>query len=787
MSASSYSGDFIVSDDDDVVYPPSDEELLSSPVYVSFSDLSDFESDVGRARDSTSASSTTAAEPVALALRRARRQEEFYEDVIERVLREDEPREGERLATDEELRHYYEALMRHYISFLSEHRRALTGALEGDPTAPANARELTDYTVSQMDALNFSYLTHLRRLRAALADQRGVTYSMTVAYRVQLGDPKIKNLDMSADGEYAEVDPRDVIAEGFVGRSREVSRLSFRGRRLPIDPYLAALADQLRQNTWMNEIDASAANLGQRGVDILMRAFYDQQTSRARTRYGNSTLKSLIVGENSPADVFNGRVLSQMLRENDSIMSLSLRSLKIQHGAMRSLIEALRINQTLADLDLSGNRIGVSYKGRSFNEFCEMLSGYNRTLRSINLSSAGLRFVDIETLGAALGANNSVRSLDISSNNLSPAADAIASVIENASSLISLDFSNCKFEGGQMTLITAALRANPDRLVHLSLSANNFMDIEEAVENLSVYIGESKRLRSLNAGSSGINYLLLRKHLVPGLARNRNITQLNVENTFFGETAFGALGEALQTNRWLRELNVSRCIFTPKGLREFARLFESEANSVTRFEARQCVIDDSGAAGLFESIQKGRGIEHIDVSRNSIGRVIVTEDEGMGDARVVRRSNAAALSVARMIATSRVLRHLNLSVNPLDDEHLAIIGNSLRHSRSLRYLNVRGNMSSEEGELHLIDALEQSTSIVEFPLSSDQDPIDAGIRERVRRITERNKHRRANVGISLASMALLAARAVPSAEMLGAVPPNLVRISQARLEREMAQ
>ena len=764
-------------------------EAQSSPVYISFSESSSSSSSDNLVpRDSTTSGEYPDDSAESELIWRARRAPGFYRAGVASVLAEDFLRESDRIATESELRAYYDAFMRHYISFLSNYASVLRGSLDGDSTAPSSARELIRYSTSQLDALYFSYMVHLRRLQNALSGSKPISYSMSVAYRVQFNDPVIKKLDMSKDGEFAEVDPRDVISDGFIGGNREVSLFSIEGRPLPLHTYTDALADQLRVNTWLDDVNVSGASLGQRGVDIILRAFYDVKKSRNRTVYGNSTVRSLNVGSNNPESEFYGKFLAEMVRNNDSIMSLHLANLDVRNKAMRLLSQALRVNVSIVHLDLSNNHFGIDIvDGRSFPDFCEMLRTDNNALRSINLANSHLTFPDMDSLPEALEQNGNVHTLNLSSNRLGLAAPRIAQIVERARSVSSLDVSNCRMDGAELALLFAALRANPHQLVYLNVADNKSLHNEKAARDLGLYTAESRRLRTLDISATEFGHELLRAHVLPGLGENDSIVTLKMTHTQFGERGFTQFGRLLETNRTLRYLNVNSSFFTPKALTSFSKVFERDNNMIQRFDARRSLIEDTGATALFESLVVRANIVHLDLSGNHIGRKIqVRADVLDRELRLPVDSNDASLALAKLIARSTSLRHLDLSGNMLRDEQVAIIGASLSASRSLRYLNMSNTRSTIEGDIVLIDALDRNYSIVAFSMSFGDGPIGADMKNRVRAIIERNKSRHLKIGLSLVSLALRAARAIPTQEFVAAnMPPTLIEMSNRRLEQEM--
>jgi Ran GTPase-activating protein (RanGAP) involved in mRNA processing and transport len=761
---------------------PSGGELgyLSSPVEIDSSSSAEPDR---LAFDSTSASSATAAMPFNLFVRRLRRSDDFYEAGIKAKLAEDRIRAGERVATHEEITTYYNALMRQYISFLSAYRRTLMDALEGDSSAPENEREMTSYAIAQRDALNFHFMVHLKRIQTALSGGKPISYSVTIAYRVQFNDPRIKNLDVTKKGEYNGVHGDDLYNLSAFPENTEVRRLALDGTIIP-----EAVSNMVRTNTWLEELDlSSATRIGQDGVDAIYKTFYDQRVGRSKTSYGNSTLVRLRMPEFA-GHSSHGTSLSEMIRNNSSIMVLAVHDTGVGHNAMSQIIPALAFNTTIVDLDLSGNRIGFSVSGQSFPEFCEMLRDHNRTLRSLNVSSCGLKLTDIETLADSLSANGTLRELDISSNRLAPSSQDIANVIERATSLLSLNISACGFEGSELTPIMQALADNPDRLVSLNVSNNNSLDSEPVAIEFAKYIERSQRLRNLSMSNMAFHHELLYAHIGPALAKNERIVTLNIKRTEFGERGFSQLGEALENNYWLRSLDVSASTFTPAGFAKFSTLFEVADSRLTRFEARNCLIDDQGAEAFFLSAVKGGSLSHIDLSHNGIGRKFILDHDDMGrEHRVLVNSSSGSTAIANLIANNTALRHLDLSSNRLDAVNTAIIANSLRFSRTLRHLNLGGNVNHPNAEDYIIDALERNASIIEFPYNFGDGPLARVKRARVDDILERNKHNRMRVGMSLSSLALMAAQSVPTREFLATVPKGIANLARRRFELDMFQ
>ncbi|RIB01584.1 hypothetical protein C2G38_2230400 [Gigaspora rosea] len=150
------------------------------------------------------------------------------------------------------------------------------------------------------------------------------------------------------------------------------------------------------------------------------------------------------------------KALADALKFCKYLKHLSIRENDINDEGGKELADALCVNTTLTVLDLSQNRIAVE-GGRAFaNALCKnttLISLYldfnkvagsltdalyvNKTLLELNIESIGMTRNDIRELADALSSNSTLKSLDLSVNQLdSKAEDALGEALLTNTGLV---------------------------------------------------------------------------------------------------------------------------------------------------------------------------------------------------------------------------------------------------------------------------------------------------------------------------------------------------------------
>lgn len=275
--------------------------------------------------------------------------------------------------------------------------------------------------------------------------------------------------------------------------------------------------------------------------------------------------------------------LSCALKENKTIVELSLSYSKLGYSAAQALASALQTHVSLTKLSLSGSyNVGpteVQAIARALqsnvtltdlNLFCNGagLSGtialaraltINKTLTHLNLSSnkidASTAVALVETL-----AHSSLKSLDISSNEIGPVGIAgIAKALENNKALTYLDLSSTNAQSDGVKALAKTLTVNKT-LTHLDLSFNQIADAS-SVQALAKALEINSSLTNLSLKKTGIDSRG-GIALAQSLKVNSSLRHLMLDSNKTGVDVCLFLEGALKTNKSLLVFSIN--FYTPE-------------------------------------------------------------------------------------------------------------------------------------------------------------------------------------------------------------------------------
>ena len=275
------------------------------------------------------------------------------------------------------------------------------------------------------------------------------------------------------------------------------------------EAHVVALAEALKQNTSLTQLDLSYNDISAQGVAALAEALKH-----------NTSLTQLDLSDNDISDQ-GAADLAEALKQNTSLTQLDLTDNDISAQGAAELAEALKQNTSLTQLDLSDNDISA----QGAVDLAEALK-HNTSLTQLDLSDNDISDQGAADLAEALKQNTSLTQLDLSDNDISAqgAAD-LAEGLKQNTSLTQLNLSGNDISEGGAAALAEALKQNTS-LTQLGLSRNSISDHGAAA-------------------------------LVEALKQNTSLTQLNLSYNDISDQGAAALAEALKQNTSLTQLNLS--------------------------------------------------------------------------------------------------------------------------------------------------------------------------------------------------------------------------------------
>ena len=222
------------------------------------------------------------------------------------------------------------------------------------------------------------------------------------------------------------------------------------------DAGAASLAEAMKVNTTLTQLDLLGNNIGDAGA-----------TSLAEAMKVNTTLTQLVLWQNSIGDA-GATSLGKAMKVNTALTQLVLWQNNIGDAGAASLAEATKVNATLTQLDLSHNNIGDA-GSTSLGEAMKV----NTTLTQLNLRHNHIGDAGASSLGEAMKVNKALTQLVLWQNNIGDAGSAsLAEAIKVNTTLTQLDLSHNNIGDAGAASLAEAMKVNTT-LTQLVLWQNN--------------------------------------------------------------------------------------------------------------------------------------------------------------------------------------------------------------------------------------------------------------------------------------------------------------------------
>ena len=324
------------------------------------------------------------------------------------------------------------------------------------------------------------------------------------------------------------------------------------------------------------------------------------------------------IGHEGAAAVF------EMLAENETLISLSLNSHeglnrnRIDSRGIKPIAQALKENQTLQFLDLSGSSItmeGATYLAMGLE--------HNKNLVSLNISDNELG-PKVQPLVRALGTCNIIE-LNISNNKIGDAGlQLLLSVFQQGGTystrIQTLDLSSNNITGfGATKLFDVMLKnASIKKLImnHNPLTGRgissmvNMLWENPIVSYLSLYDCE---LNYEGADALGI-----------GLARNFHVDTLIVGKNPFKDEGIKLLTSNLKDNNTIQVFDFSGCKIREEGGKAIAELIATNHN-ITHVDLKDNYLNDGAGIALTNAVKVNKKILKLDLERNMTSYKYITD------------------------------------------------------------------------------------------------------------------------------------------------------------------
>jgi Ran GTPase-activating protein (RanGAP) involved in mRNA processing and transport len=323
---------------------------------------------------------------------------------------------------------------------------------------------------------------------------------------------KVKELVLGHVNAASTVGLHPVLQE--LARNTTVTKLAIRNSVLSRET-VQQVKSILRQNTALQSLDLTLSALGSTGLAEIAPALYH-----------NTSIKSLDLSSNDLEDIESTNLLRELLRCNKTITSLYLtyNAFGSNPAAARSVLEGVRSNTALQQLDLGACRLG----DHGISILANALAIRNASILELNLRGNEMTSVGVRTLLDNAEAVKTLIELRLSENLIrSEGATILANALGlNAMpSLKRLNVYACGIDDDGFVALVSALEQNTSlQILILGYDVFNERSFVALAESLPNIKGLQEIHFSANAGFQSTLPLLLK-----GFRKNTSLVEVNID------------------------------------------------------------------------------------------------------------------------------------------------------------------------------------------------------------------------------------------------------------------
>ncbi|XP_068965094.1 NACHT, LRR and PYD domains-containing protein 12-like [Petaurus breviceps papuanus] len=274
---------------------------------------------------------------------------------------------------------------------------------------------------------------------------------------------------------------------------------------------------------------------------------------------------------------------NEMTTFSDYIFSHSLRHCFHSPTYFQNLFSALNSNESLKDLDLSGNFI----EEEAMKLLCVGLEDKNCRLEKLSLQHCFLSPTSSQNLFSALNSNESLKDLDLSGNFIKEEAMKLLCV--------GLEDQNCRLE---------------------KLSLQHCFHSPTCSQNLFSALDSNESLKDLDLSGNFIEEKAMKLLCVALEDQTCSLEKLSLRHCFLSPTCSQNLFSALNSNESLKDLDLSGNFIKEEAMKLLCVGLEDQNCRLEKLSLAFCCLTSACYQNLFSALSSNKSLKDLDLSGN---------------------------------------------------------------------------------------------------------------------------------------------------------------------------
>ncbi|XP_072466334.1 NACHT, LRR and PYD domains-containing protein 12-like isoform X2 [Notamacropus eugenii] len=450
----------------------------------------------------------------------------------------------------------------------------------------------------------------------------------------------------------------------------------------------------------------------------------------------NKSLKDLDLSKNFFSEKEIKLLFKALENQNCTLEKLSLQSCYLSPASFQSLFTALNNNKSLKVLDLSKNFLAE----KEIQLLCKALENKTCKLEKLSLQCCGLSPLCFQILFSALLCNNSLKDLDVSGNFIDDrASKLLCKALENQNcKLEKLSLGSCTFSPTWSQNLFSALLCN-NSLKDLDVSGN-FIDDRAGKLLCNALENQNCKLEKLSLGSCTF-FPTWSQNLFSALLCNNNLKDLDVSGNFIDDRAGKLLCNALENqNCKLEKLSLASCCLTPEysqnllsalnsneslkeldlsgnsleegGIKRLCMALANPNCKLEKLSLASCDLTSTCYPNLFSALRSNKSLKDLDLSGNSLEEMEI---------------KLLYMALGNQNSELDKLRHCmdELHIDPnKQTEALMHIKTSMKNIETIPYDDVKEEECHNSPQEHLGSGSEEVVPQTKQEVTSSPSPFD---------------------------------------------------------------